>query len=79
MRPPVHMPLPAIKFAKAALNHQQLTAGLTSSWAFNVETTASLHASDEGRRWMRMLKEMPLAEFLRIRETPFRELDEDKS
>jgi hypothetical protein len=25
---------------------------------------------------MRMLKEMPLAEFLRIRETPFRELDE---
>jgi enoyl-CoA hydratase/carnithine racemase len=71
------MPLPAIKFAKAALNHQQLTAGLTSSWAYNVETTASLHASEEGRRWMRMLKEMPLAEFLRIRETPFRELDEE--
>jgi enoyl-CoA hydratase len=71
------MPLPAIKFAKAALNHQQITAGLTSSWAFNVETTASLHASEEGRRWMRMLKEMPLAEFLRIRETPFRELDKE--
>jgi enoyl-CoA hydratase/carnithine racemase len=71
------VPLPAIKFAKAALNHQQLTAGLTSSWAYNVETTATLHASDEGRRWMRMLKEMPLAEFLRIREAPFRALDAD--
>ena len=69
------MPLPSIKFAKAALNHQQLAAGLTSSWAYNMETTASLHASEEGRRWMRMLKEMPLAEFLRIREAPFRPLE----
>ena len=69
------MPLPAIKFAKAALNHQQITAGLASSWAYNVETTAILHASEEGRRWMRMLKEMPLAEFLRIRETPFKDLN----
>jgi enoyl-CoA hydratase/carnithine racemase len=67
------MPLPAIKFAKAALNHQQVSAGLMSSWAYNMETTASLHASEEGRRWMRMLKEMPLAEFLRIREAPFRD------
>ena len=71
------MPLPAIKFAKAALNHQQLTAGLSSSLAYNMETTATLHASQEGRRWMRMLKEMPLAEFLRIREAPFEALDRD--
>jgi enoyl-CoA hydratase/carnithine racemase len=69
------MPLPSIKFAKAALSHQQITAGLMSSWTYNMETTASLHASEEGRRWMRMLKEMPLAEFLRIREAPFKELD----
>jgi enoyl-CoA hydratase/carnithine racemase len=69
------MPLPAIKFAKAALNHQQVTAGLHSSWAFNVETTATLHAGAEGRRWMRMLKEMPLKEFLRLREAPFEGLD----
>jgi len=69
------MPLPAIKFAKAALNHQQIAAGLHSSWAYNLETTATLHASDAGRRWMRMLKEMPLKEFLRLREAPFRGLD----
>ena len=69
------VPLPAIKFAKAALNHQQLAAGLQGSWAYNMETTASLHAGEEGRRWMRMLKEMPLAEFLRIREAPFRAIE----
>lgn len=69
------MPLPAIKFAKTALNHQQITAGLVSSWHYNVETTATLHATDEGRRWMRMLKEMPLSEFLRVRETPFKDLN----
>ena len=75
--PPHERALPAIKFAKAALNHQQLTAGLSSSLAYNMETTATLHASQEGRRWMRMLKEMPLAEFLRIREAPFRTLDKE--
>lgn len=69
------MPKPAIKFAKAALNHQQTTAGLVSSFDFNRETTATLHATEEGRRWMRMLKEMPLTEFLRIREQPFKDLD----
>jgi enoyl-CoA hydratase/carnithine racemase len=69
------MPLPAIKFAKAALNHQQVTAGLHSSFAHNVETTATLHATAEGRRWMRMLKEQPLGDFLREREAPFRDLD----
>ena len=69
------MPLPAIKFAKAALNHQQTAAGLASSFDFNRETTATLHATEEGRRWMRMLKDMPLSEFLRIREAPFRDLE----
>jgi enoyl-CoA hydratase/carnithine racemase len=69
------MPRPGIKFAKAALNHQQVTAGLQSSWDFNVETAASLHACDAGRLWMRRLKEMPLKEFLAIREAPFRDLD----
>jgi len=69
------MPKPGIKFAKAALNHQQMTAGLQSSWDFNVETAASLHACDAGRLWMRRLKEMPLKEFLELREAPFRDLD----
>lgn len=69
------MPGSAIKFAKAALNHHQETAGLPSSWSYNRETTAMLHASEDGRRWMRMLKEMPLKAFLDIREKPFRDLD----
>lgn len=69
------MPGAAIKFAKAALNHQQQTAGLESSWTYNRETTAILHASEEGRYWMRLLKEHSLKEFLDIREKPFRDLD----
>ncbi|MDH6232311.1 enoyl-CoA hydratase [Mesorhizobium soli] len=69
------MPGAAIKFAKAALNHQQQTAGLDSSWTYNRETTAILHASEEGRHWMRLLKEHSLKEFLAIREKPFRDLD----
>jgi enoyl-CoA hydratase len=69
------MPHPAIKFAKASINHQQETAGLTSSWLYNVEAIATLHASPEGRAWMRKLKEMPLKEFLAERKAPFRDLD----
>lgn len=69
------MPGAAIKFAKAALNHQQQTAGLDSSWTYNRETTAILHASEEGRHWMRLLKEHSLKDFLAIREKPFRDLD----
>jgi enoyl-CoA hydratase/carnithine racemase len=69
------MPRPAIKFAKASINHQQETAGLTSSWRYNVEAIATLHASPEGRAWMRKLKEMPLKDFLAEREAPFRDLD----
>lgn len=69
------MPLPSIKFAKAALNNQQVVAGLVSSFDYNRETTAMLHATAEGRRWMRMLKELPLSQFLEIREEPFADLD----
>ncbi|MCL4186237.1 MAG: AMP-binding protein [Rhodobacteraceae bacterium] len=69
------MPGAAIKFAKAALNHMQETAGLPSSWTYNRETTAMLHASEEGRRWMGLLKGRSLREFLDIRERPFRDLD----
>ena len=71
------MPGAAIKYAKAALNYQQEAAGLYSSWNYNRETTATLHASKEGRRWMGLLKEQPLKEFLAIREAPFRDLDND--
>ena len=38
------MPGPAIKFAKASINHQQETAGLTSSWQYNVEDITPLPA-----------------------------------
>ena len=69
------MPGPAIKYAKAALNHYQQTAGLESSWSYNRETTAILHATEEGHHWMRLLKEKSLKEFLEIREAPFRDLD----
>ena len=69
------MPGPAIKFAKASINHQQETAGLTSSWLYNVEVISTLHASEHGREWMRKLKEKPLKEFLKERELPFRDLD----
>ena len=69
------MPKPAIKFAKASINHYQETAGLTSSWLYNVEAIATLHASESGRHWMRILKEKPLKEFLALREAPFRDLD----
>ena len=69
------MPRPAIKFAKASINHYQEAAGLTSSWRYNVEAIATLHGSPEGRAWMRKLKEMPLRDFLDEREAPFRDLD----
>lgn len=69
------MPGSAIKLAKASINHQQEAAGLTSSWLYNVEAMATLHASPEGRAWMRKLKEMPLKAFLAEREAPFRDLD----
>ncbi|MDP6873081.1 MAG: enoyl-CoA hydratase/isomerase family protein [Alphaproteobacteria bacterium] len=69
------MPSPAIKFAKASLNHQQESAGFTSSWAYNMEAIASLHASESGRHWMGLLKEHSLKDFLTIREAPFKDLD----
>ncbi|MFT4149169.1 MAG: enoyl-CoA hydratase/isomerase family protein [Paracoccaceae bacterium] len=69
------MPGTAIKYAKAALNHYQQTAGIDSSWTYNRETTAILHASDEGKYWMRLLKEKSLKGFLDEREAPFRDLD----
>lgn len=69
------MPGSAIKLAKASINHYQEAAGLTSSWAYNVEAIATLHASAEGRAWMRKLKDKPLKEFLAEREAPFRDLD----
>lgn len=69
------MPGASIKYAKAALNHYQQAAGLDSSWTYNRETTAILHATEEGKQWMRLLKEKTLKEFLDVREAPFRDLD----
>jgi enoyl-CoA hydratase/carnithine racemase len=69
------MPLPAIRYTKETLNQQQRIAGLMDSWAYNREAIAALHATEAGRLWMRRLKEMPLKEFLALREVPFEELD----
>jgi enoyl-CoA hydratase/carnithine racemase len=69
------VPVPAIKFNKAAINHALLLAGLHNSWLFNAETTAELHCTEPGRAWMRRLYEQGLAEFLRAREAPFEDLD----
>jgi enoyl-CoA hydratase/carnithine racemase len=68
------MPLPAIKFAKASLNQQQVIAGLTASFAYNVEAMAALHTSKDGREWMRRSGAMSLKEFLALREAPFKDL-----
>ena len=69
------MPLPAIKFAKASLNQQQVLAGLLSSFSHNIEAMAALHTSKGGAEWMRMAGEMPLKEYLARREAPFKDLD----
>lgn len=69
------VPHPAVKFAKASINHYQEACGLTSSWLYNVESMATLHASPQGAHWMRMLKEKSLSDFLKEREAPFRDLD----
>ena len=68
------VPVPAIRSAKASLNHQQECAGFSASWENNVEEMANLHASEQGRHWMRLLKEMPLKEFLALRDGPYRDL-----
>lgn len=68
------VPYPAVQTAKMALNHQQETAGLDESWAFNRQVVAELHASPEGRHWMRLLKEHSLKDFLKLREGPFRDV-----
>ena len=71
------VPVPGIKFNKLAVNNAQLVAGLRDSWAYNAETTAQLHCTDEGRRWFRMLFEEGLKAFLDAREGPFRALEKD--
>lgn len=69
------MPVPAIKFAKASLNHQQLTAGLMASMEYNVHAIAALHVSRRGSEWMRNLQKMNLREYLDFRDAPFKDLD----
>ena len=68
------MPDDAVRTAKAALNHQQELAGFSQSWDFNRDVVAQLHASPEGRRWMQLLKQHSLKQFLELREAPFSDL-----
>lgn len=69
------MPVPAIKFAKASINQQQVLAGLTGSFQYNVEAMAALHTSKGGRDWMRKLQDLDLKQYLAVRDAPFRGLD----
>ena len=75
MRKLARMPVPAIKYAKASLNNQQRLAGLLDSWQYNVEVIAALHTTKGGRKWMSMFGDMPLKEYLQMRDDPFKELD----
>lgn len=69
------MPVPAIKYAKASLNQQQITAGLMASFQFNVGAISALHVSTAGREWMANLAKMSLKEYLAHRDGPFEGLD----
>ncbi len=69
------MPVPAIKFAKASINNQQIAAGLMTSFDYNVHAIAALHVSQGGREWMSNLQRMSLKEYLTIRDAPFDKLD----
>lgn len=69
------MPVPAIKYAKASINHQQVTAGLLASMDYNVGAISALHVSTAGRAWMAKLAAMNLREYLAYRDGPFEGLD----
>lgn len=69
------VPPSAVRTAKVALNNQQEAAGLASSWNYNAEVVASLHASADGSHWMRLLKEHSLKEFLALRDDRYDGLD----
>jgi enoyl-CoA hydratase len=69
------MPVPAIKFAKASINNQQVAAGLHTSFDYNVHAIAALHVSTQGQEWMRNLQKMSLKEYLEFRDAPFKGLD----
>lgn len=69
------MPVPAIKFAKASINNQQMAAGLMTSFDYNIHAIAALHVSKDGREWMRNLQKMTLKEYLEFRDAPFKGLD----
>lgn len=69
------MPVPAIKFAKASINQQQMLAGLAASFQYNIEAMAALHTTKGGREWMQKLGKMNLKEYLAFRDAPFKGLD----
>lgn len=69
------MPVPGIKFNKAAINNVFETAGMHGSLQYAVDMAAILHTDEAGLGWVQMLEEVGVKEFLRRREAPFRELD----
>lgn len=70
------MPVPAIKYAKASINNQQIAAGLMTSMDYNVHAIAALHVSRKGQEWMANLGKMSLKEYLEVRDAPFKGLDD---
>ena len=69
------MPVPAIKYAKASINNQQVTAGLLASFQYNIGAISALHVSTQGREWMANLANMSLKDYLAHRDGPFEGLD----
>ncbi len=69
------MPTPAIRYAKASINQQQMLAGLENSFVYNIEAMAALHTTRAGREWMAKLAKMSLKEYLAVRDAPFKDLD----
>lgn len=69
------MPVPALRYTKESINGQQMIAGLLPSFRQNVDLIAALHVTEAGRDWMAKLGQMPLKEYLAVRDGPFAGLD----
>ncbi|SLN68344.1 enoyl-CoA hydratase/isomerase family protein [Roseisalinus antarcticus] len=69
------MPVPAIKYAKASINNQQVAAGMLASFQYNVGAISALHVSTKGREWMANLATMSLKEYPAFRDGPFEGFD----
>ena len=65
------IPSPAIAYNKAAINNALQTAGMLSSFMFNVESMSAVHCTENGQWWWSKISELGFREFLKFREAPF--------